>query len=196
MVSEAGRVLPPAATMMAYAIDEAARGNVDLARVWLDIARELREGSRPALASGGIVGPLGDFRLAPGETLVDRTGAPISASAPPATTRSDLAGEATTSLAEHASRLRPGIAETVVIKRPEWNVGDRALCEHCDEQIYVYAEPLNVGRLTTGEPQYGLKQWRHVLTEQVVCPLPPRDSTGQESYVNGSHTFAEPHIPG
>jgi hypothetical protein len=62
---------------MARAIDRAEAGDVALGQLWVDIARELREGSKVAkpLASGGIVtAPVGDFRLAGGEQLVDRRG--------------------------------------------------------------------------------------------------------------------------
>jgi hypothetical protein len=67
-----GETLPTPREAMAYAVQSARSGDHEMAQAWVIIARELREGSRPKrLASGGIVGSLGDFRLAPGESDED-----------------------------------------------------------------------------------------------------------------------------
>lgn len=54
-MGETSKPLPTSAHAMRIALDAAERGSMDVARFWLDVARELREGSAPAPATGGIL---------------------------------------------------------------------------------------------------------------------------------------------
>lgn len=89
---------------------------------------------------------------------------------------------------QRAQRFAAGAGGTRPYLRDEetrvLDAGDPSSCRHCGGSIYEVAAR-DVGTS---------HRYRHTLTEQAVCPSPPRhtDEHGDESYVSGPHTFAEP----
>jgi hypothetical protein len=218
---------------MARAIDRAEHGDIELGQLWLAIARELREGSRPKpFAPGGIVrGPVPVIGDMGPETLVrprpfERRSetSPLDATALvdyefDAERASDGARQVAhvlRSMDDHPQRYVTGVAETeeqrlrrtprpfvqelsegiertrerfdaFAAGREETQIldaGDPSTCRHCGHEIYE-AAPEDVGTAY---------RYRHKLTGQAVCPTPPRHMSeqGDESYVSGPHTMAEP----
>jgi hypothetical protein len=64
------------------------------------------------------------------------------------------------------------------------SAGDPTRCRHCDAEIYE-------ADLSEVSTPY---RYRHKLSGQAICTTPPKGMSeqGDESYVTGSHTMAEP----
>lgn len=74
------------------------------------------------------------------------------------------------------------------------SAGDPTRCRNCDYEIRVDTEYLEAGSRGRSEIIEGRKQYVHVVSGQVICPTPPKhlSEQGDESYVTGPHTMAEP----
>lgn len=75
-------------------------------------------------------------------------------------------------------------AERALFETAILSAGDPNHCRFCGFEIYE-VNPSDVGTQ---------HRHRHVVSGQAMCPTPPRhtDDAGDESYVTGSHTMAEP----
>lgn len=91
--------------------------------------------------------------------------------------------------AGRASVGRQQVEETRLL-----SAGDPTRCRNCDYEIRVDTEYLEAGSRGRSEIIEGRKQYVHVVSGQVICPTPPKhlSEQGDESYVTGPHTMAEP----
>lgn len=182
--------LPTPAVMMAYAIDEASRGNTDQARLWLDIARELRQGAEAAACRPLPLAEPDLFNeLRPTEAEFFKPVLP------------DLS----TQIAEGMLRAQVYPDLLREIPDPETRVLDFGQ-RHEDGPVTRSAEHVMQDELGGEQPKAGQREtcrcgeqiewtslagvadpaWRHTLTQQGVCPKAV-GSPGKTA-----HTFATP----
>lgn len=193
--------LPTSGQAMRQAIERAQTGELDAARVWLDIARELRLGE-----AGHMVSPLprGEVRVThlgddtllpvceavteddPGGCLVSFNRGDVTC-VPCLRVPAGAAGEAAT---QQFDRIRvpvpePGYraAETIVMEAAS-DEFPLPPCAYCGHDL-VWITP---GPGPADAEDYGRQRapyWAHRLTQQAVCHVPAEDQT---------HTFATPSV--
>ena len=171
--------LPTAREAMQQAVQRAQTGEIEAGMLWVAIARELREGSRPAPAGNRIDEAFEAARkLRDGAVPVapQLDADPVIAAAQRAEAAAGVALDETQAAAwtrgDQAAIARAGAVQgealdrTQAIRWRNWQPGDRSVCKHCNTPVELAEEP------RADEPGETLREWRHKYTQAPVCAVP------------------------
>jgi hypothetical protein len=175
---EAGPDLPTAREAMLYAVQSGRSGDIELARFWLDVAKELRQ--------AGVEGRWEnreEMRLFPERWAESAERFYRNQEQQSVTANMELRTEAARAFEhpepEPVAHPRTLDERTQVFQRPE---PASAECKNCHTPIYRDAA-------ADGDPR-GI--WRHRYTQQYVCAEPML--AAGDGGMSAAHTFAEPLV--